>query len=52
MLQPYTMLHHFQVEINFDDEMVGATAATAADWPALTSTLNDPVDQVLKHLNP
>ena len=30
----------FQVEVNFDYAVLGATGATAADWPALTSTLN------------
>ena len=37
----------FQVEVNFDYAVLGATAATAVDWPALTSTLNDPVDEAL-----
>jgi hypothetical protein len=37
----------FQVEVNFDYDVLGATGAMAADWPALTSTLNDPVDEAL-----
>ena len=37
----------FQVEVNFDYGVLGATGAAAADWPALTSTLNDPVDEAL-----
>ena len=37
----------FQVEVNFDYNVLGATGAAAADWPALTSTLNDPVDEAL-----
>jgi hypothetical protein len=37
----------FQVEVNFDYSVLGATGAVAADWPALTSTLNDPVDEAL-----
>jgi len=37
----------FQVEVNFDYAVLGATGAAAADWPALTSTLNDPVNQAL-----
>ena len=37
----------FQVEVNFDYAVLGATGAAAADWPALTSTLNDPVDEAL-----
>ena len=37
----------FQVEVNFDSDVLGATSAAAVDWPALTSTLNDPVNQAL-----
>ena len=37
----------FQVEVNFDSDVLGATSAAAIDWPALTSTLNDPVNQAL-----
>ena len=37
----------FQVEVHFDYAVLGATGAAAADWPALTSTLNDPVDEAL-----
>ena len=37
----------FQVEVNFDYSVLGATAAAAVDWPTLTSTLNDPVDEAL-----
>jgi hypothetical protein len=38
----------FQVEINFDYDVLGATdAAATQDWPSLTSTLNDPVNQAL-----
>ena len=37
----------FQVEVHFDYAVLGATDVAAADWPALTSTLNDPVDAAL-----
>ena len=37
----------FQVEVNFDYAVFSATGAAAADWPTLTSTLNDPVNEAL-----